>query len=173
MAILKNMRHELFAQGVARGLPASTSYKRAGFHNKGAAQSASLLLTKAKIQKRIKELKSRLVKKLERHTIIDKAWVVDQLVDNIMKAKQDIPVYDRKGNPTGEYVFQGNIVNKALELVGKELGMFRDRIEHTGLDGSPIQMGHKLDLSSLSDKDLELLESAGVKLKEAYKAKNG
>ena len=38
-----------------------------------------------------------------------------------------VPVLDRQGKPTGEYTFQGNLANKALELLGKELGMFGKR----------------------------------------------
>ena len=39
---------------------------------------------------------------------------------------------DRDGKPTGEYQYQGNVANKALELLGRHLGMFVDRIAHEG-----------------------------------------
>jgi hypothetical protein len=41
------------------------------------------------------------------------------------------PVLDSEGRPTGEYRYGGNVANRALELLGKELGMFIDRSEHT------------------------------------------
>jgi hypothetical protein len=36
-------------------------------------------------------------------------------------------VRDRDGNATGEYSYSGSVANRALELLGKELGMFVDR----------------------------------------------
>ena len=40
---------------------------------------------------------------------------------------QAAPVLDRDGEPTGEYQYQGQAANRALELLGKELGMFVER----------------------------------------------
>jgi hypothetical protein len=39
---------------------------------------------------------------------------------------QGEPVLDRWGVPTGVYRYEGGVANKALELLGKELGMFKD-----------------------------------------------
>jgi phage terminase small subunit len=41
-------------------------------------------------------------------------------------------VVDAKGVPTGQYVYNGNVANKALELLGKAQGMFVDRKEIGG-----------------------------------------
>ena len=41
-----------------------------------------------------------------------------------MQAK---PVLDANGKPTGMYQYQGNVANRALELVGKEYGMFIEK----------------------------------------------
>jgi hypothetical protein len=54
-------------------------------------------------------------------------WVLSKLAENAAKAAQEVPVLDREGNPTGFYVYQGAVVNRALELLGKHLGMFPDR----------------------------------------------
>ena len=40
---------------------------------------------------------------------------------------QAVPHLDYEGNPTGVYTYQGNVANKALELLGRELGMFAQR----------------------------------------------
>jgi hypothetical protein len=37
------------------------------------------------------------------------------------------PVRDKDGNPTGEYRYDGAVANKALELLGRHLGMFADK----------------------------------------------
>ena len=38
------------------------------------------------------------------------------------------------GEPTGEYVYNGTVANKSLELLGKELGMFIERSENINLN---------------------------------------
>ena len=57
MAILKNPRHEAFAQQYARNGNATKSYIAAGYGEKGAAQSAERLLRNADVCSRVKALK--------------------------------------------------------------------------------------------------------------------
>ena len=45
----------------------------------------------------------------------------------VERAMQAVPHLDHEGNPTGVYTYQGNVANKALELLGRELGMFAQR----------------------------------------------
>ncbi len=40
-----------------------------------------------------------------------------------------VPVVDANGQETGVYSFQGAVANRALELLGKHIGMFVDRRE--------------------------------------------
>ena len=65
-------------------------------------------------------------------TSVSKAWVIAKLVENVERAMQAVPVLDRQDNPTGDYTYQGNVANRALELIGKEYGMFIDRKEIGG-----------------------------------------
>ncbi|MEO6825215.1 MAG: hypothetical protein ABI167_10955, partial [Nitrosospira sp.] len=55
--------------------------------------------------------------------------VMRELWDNAMKAKAAIPVLDRHGKETG--LFNANFAasNQALQLLGKELGMFAEKKE--------------------------------------------
>lgn len=57
MPVLKNTKHEAFAQHVAKGHSATDAYEKAGFA--GHRSSASRLLTKANISARIKELQAK------------------------------------------------------------------------------------------------------------------
>ena len=41
------------------------------------------------------------------------------------------PVLDKDGKPTREYQYNGFVANKALELLGREIGMFVERHELT------------------------------------------
>jgi hypothetical protein len=63
---------------------------------------------------------------------LTKAWVIAKLVENVDRAMEAEPVLNAKGNPTGEYKYNGNVANRALELLGKEIGMFVERKEVGG-----------------------------------------
>lgn len=146
LAPLKNAKHEHFAQLVANGEPAARAYEIAGYSGKGAKQSAARLLTAADICDRVAHLRSIKVEKVQQVTaaVVEKAglskeWVISQLMENVSMAKQAEPVFDKKGQPTGEYAQNLAAANKALELLGKEVGMFVERKEvRTGpLDNLP------------------------------------
>ena len=58
-------------------------------------------------------------------------WVLDRLVENHARAMQAEEVTLRDGTGTGQYVYQGAVANKALELIGKHVEFFPpDRHEH-------------------------------------------
>jgi phage terminase small subunit len=50
-------------------------------------------------------------------------------MENAERALQHVAVLDKKRKPTGEYRYDGNVANRALELLGKQQGMFIDRHE--------------------------------------------
>ena len=58
MAVLTNIRHERFAQGLAGGLNATEAYNSAGYRSKGAAQNAARLKARPSISTRVQELQS-------------------------------------------------------------------------------------------------------------------
>jgi hypothetical protein len=70
-----------------------------------------------------------------------RAWVLERLAENVRRAMQIEPVTLR-GVPTGEYRYEGSVANRALELLGKELGLFVERSEsvntHHVVSGEPI-----------------------------------
>ena len=140
---LPNPRYERFAYGLAEGKPAYQAYIDAGFAKVGAAQSASRLLKnqRAGIRERVAEILQEReqidaegTKLAIERTAIDKEWVIERLRENVERAMQARPVIDRAGNPTGSYVYNGAAANRALELLGKELGMFIERRENKIVD---------------------------------------
>lgn len=156
MAALKNQRHELFAQSLAKGKTADEAYQEAGYKpNRG---NAATLKANQSISDRVQELKDKAAEKVK----IDIAWVLDRLVENVERSMQAVEVLDRDGLPTGEWKYEGNVANKALELVGKHLGMFVDKVEHTGKNGGPIQTAGP-DLTKLSVDELRQLRALTVK----------
>jgi phage terminase small subunit len=116
---------------------------RAGYKKNSAKQQASELLTLPNIQAALSVEKAERVKR----TQIDQDWVVKVLTKNVKRALQVEPVYDRDGNRTGEYVYEGAVVNGAARLLGQHLGMFVDRVDLTSkgdklgavlINGSPL-----------------------------------
>ncbi len=114
-------------------LNAAGAYKRAGYsvtNDHAAAAGAHRLLTNVDIQKAIAAAQQARAKSTE----LTQEFVVNKLRENLARAMQETPVCDREGNPTGEFTYQGAVANKALELLGKHLGMFADKheVEHRG-----------------------------------------
>ena len=128
MPILDNAQHEKFVQELVKGKGNGEAYIAAGYKAKNvsvASACATKLLKIAKIAARLAELQQ----KAEDKAVLTKTWVIKRLVENVERAMTAIAVTDREGETTGEYKYEGSVANRALELLGKELGMFVDRKE--------------------------------------------
>lgn len=112
MPILKNPKHELFAQAISRGESGRVSYREAGFIcNDAAADSASSrLLKNVKVLARVEELKGRQVK--AEATILTKAKVLEMLIEDRTLAREE---------------GQSAAAIKADELLGREFGLFTEK----------------------------------------------
>lgn len=117
-------------------LNAKAAYIRAGYRAQGNAAEAcaSRLLSLAKVAEAIAIRKAERCGRVE----ITQDYVLGMLVKNLERAMQAEAVLDREGNPTGEYVYHGSVANKAIELLGKHIGLFPDRHEVTGKDGAQL-----------------------------------
>jgi len=141
MTALLNKRKELFAQALAEGLTQDAAYVTAGYSPKQARAAASDLLRKDKtIKPRVLEIrkdkgdlltKAGMVPVLRAARVlgIDKERLLKELWDNAMQAKAAIPVLDKNGVATGVYNANWAASNKALELIGREFGMFMPKEE--------------------------------------------
>src|SRR5216683_591617 len=138
ISVLRNPRHEQFAQLVATGKPPAEAYVCVGFSKAGAAASATRLLRNAPVRARVEELQHGVAQAAATRAAIDREYVLAGLKENYRRAMQQEPVLDSKGRPTGEYTYHGSVANRALELMGKELGMFVERHETAVVwDGNP------------------------------------
>jgi phage terminase small subunit len=69
---------------------------------------------------------------LAERTLVTKEYVMQGLREVAERCMQKKPVLDRQGEFTGEWQFNPQGANKAYELMGKELGMFNDKVEVSG-----------------------------------------
>ena len=120
-----NAKQTRFVEEYLIDLNATQSAIRAGYSKKTSYSIGQENLKKPEIKEAIEKAQAELSRKTE----INVQWVIDRLVENHNKAIQAEAVLDSEGNPTGEYNYQGNVVNKALELLGRHFGMFVERHE--------------------------------------------
>jgi len=126
---LTNSKHEHFAHLVTNGESPAKAYVLCGYSEHGALQSGNRLLRKPDVAARVEELKTAVSERQVEKMAVDRAWVMAKLTENVQRAMRVEPVRDREGNPTGQYIYQGGVANRALELLGKELGMFQPNPE--------------------------------------------
>ena len=97
---------------------------RAGYSENGAKSAGSRLLANVNVgpavEKAIAERSGR--------TGITQDYVLNGLKENADRAMQAIEVFDKEGNATGEWVWNGNVANQAFKLLGDALGMFKTGI---------------------------------------------
>lgn len=125
MPVLKNARHERFAQELAKGASQTDAYLAAGYQSsaEAARRSASDLMTKPDVSARVSEIKQAGANRAE----VSVARFTTDLIRIATKAEA------LDGAP-GLAVAKGAIMDAA-----KLNGLAPDRIEHTGADGGPIE----------------------------------
>ena len=123
MGVLHNPRHEQFARLVAAGQRPPQAYTAAGYQSSTAYTCGPRLLKKPAVQARVAELGEAAATSSVTGAAIDREFVLAQLKDNALKAKQEC---------------QWAASNRALELLGKELGIFVDR--RLPWDGDPTTL---------------------------------
>lgn len=81
-------------------------------------------LTKLHITTRIEQIRAEI-----RQHDIPREYVIGMLKNNAERAAQEEPVYDKEGNKTGEYKYEGGTVNRAAELLAKIGGHITEKRE--------------------------------------------
>lgn len=150
MPALENPKHERFAQELAKGKTADEAYVIAGYKkNRG---NASTLKQDQSILDRVSDLLSerevihaQATADAIKSTALTKEWVIETLKENVARAMQAVEVKRADGEATGEYQYQGSVANRALELLGKELGMFVDRAVTENVNTNYVVSGDPID----------------------------
>jgi len=149
-------KQEQFCQEYLIDLNATQAAIRAGYSEDSAGVEGCRLLKNANVYARVKELQADRLEKLQ----INQDWVLLRLMqisDRCMQ-QEEVKEFDyvsKELKGTGEYQFDSNGANKSTELIGKHLGMFKDRIEHTGANGGAIDLNVALQNAKEINKALE------------------
>lgn len=109
---LRNPRHEQFAQLVATGVKPRQAAELVGYSKHRSDSQASVLVRKAWVSQRIEELRRSVDQRAVTNAALTRTWVLQELKQNVSRAVQ---------------IEDLSAANRALELLGKELGMFVER----------------------------------------------
>lgn len=166
MPVLTNARHERFAQELASGKSLLEAHAAAGYSpNRGNAatlkQTQSILDRINEILSEREQIHAQSTAKAIERVSLTKEWVIARLVENAERALQARQAMGPDGEPVGDFKYDGMVANRALELLGKELGMFIDRKEI----GAPGEFADMDDAALLDRAKQEALE-LGVPLSD-------
>ena len=134
-------KQQRFVEEYLIDLNATQSAIRAGYSEKTANEQGSRLLANVSISEAIAEAQNKRVERTEItqdyvltniQKVIERCMQVQQ-VDNCLTQTED-------GELAQAFMFKEQGALKGLELLGKHLGMFKDKVEHSG----------KLEIESLS-----------------------
>ncbi len=118
-------KQQRFVEEYLIDLNATQAAIRAGYSEKTAKVIAAQNLSKLNVQKAIEEAQEKLSNKAQ--------VTVEMVVQGLLNEAKDLS----EGSTQSARV-------SAWAHLGKHLGMFKDKIEHTGKDGGPIDLSLKV-----------------------------
>ena len=140
MAALKNIKRELFAQCIAKGVSASQAYEKSGYKPSRAnaatlAHSQDVLKRVAELLERQEKIETRATEKAIAAVGIDKEWVMAAMIENaaIALGRKKVPITKTLKDGTEIEVEvtmrDAAAANRSLELLGREFKMWIERKE--------------------------------------------
>lgn len=116
-----------YVNGDTRGNSAASA-RAAGYSAKTSNRIASQMMSWYIIKDAVRVATENRNEKFE----VTRDLVVERLNTIAERCMQLQPVLDKMGKPTGEYLFNANAAIRANELLGKDIGMFGDKVEQSG-----------------------------------------
>lgn len=135
-------RQKEFVRQYLVDLNATQAAIRAGYSVKTAYRQGADLLQKTSIREAIEKAQAKRARRVE----VTQDYVLSNLVEIVERTMQRAPVTDRRGEQVSDeegravWQFDAKGANKALELLGKHLGIFTEKLraEVSGPDGGPV-----------------------------------
>ena len=158
-------RQKEFVRQYLVDLNATKAAIRAGYSERTAYSVGQRLLKNVEIQRAVAAAQAQRARRVE----VTQDYVLSNLVEVVERTMQRAPVLDRKGEQVTDeegravWTFDPKNANRALELLGKHLGIFADKVkaEVSGPDGGPVQSSMTLDISGMGPAEIaELARSA-------------
>ena len=123
-------------------LNATQAAIRAGYSERTASRIGPQLLGKTWVREALEKAQAKRARRVE----VTQDYVLSNLVEVVERTMQRAPVLDRKGEQVTDeegravWTFDAKGANRALELLGKHLGIFTDKVkaEVSGPDGGPM-----------------------------------
>lgn len=145
-------KQKRFCEEYVIDLNASQAALRAGYSKKTHSVIGAQNLLKVIIQAEIQKLKIKIADKAE----VSAEYVLTSLVNVAERCQQAEPVMMKDGKgwvETGEYKFDSSGANKALELLGKHLALFTEKVININdLTGEAMKtLAHKFDQLSIDE----------------------
>lgn len=126
-------QQELFCQEYIIDYNGTQAAKRAGYSDKTAAVQVSRLLKNAKVLSRVRAIQKERLEKLaltQESVLLNLLEVYDRCMQKKPVTEWDYETGEYK--ETGTYEFDAKGALRALELLGKHLAMFTQKVEHSG-----------------------------------------
>jgi phage terminase small subunit len=117
-------KQQRFVQEFCVDLNAHRAAERAGYSKRTARQIGAENLSKPYIVEAIRDE----MRETEERIDITKYEVIKDLIGVKNRCMQVHPVLNDKGDPIGEYRFNANGALRALQLLGKHIGMFTEKL---------------------------------------------
>lgn len=112
-------------------LNATQAAIRAGYSERTAYSVGQRLLKKVEIQRAVAAAQAKRAQRVE----VTQDYVISNLVEIVERSMQRAPVTNRKGEQIKDskgrdvWCFDAKGANRALELLGKHLGVFTDKVQ--------------------------------------------
>lgn len=143
MPVLRNARHEAFAQAVANGSTADQAYSSVGY--KPDRHHAARLATNGHIKARIEEIKARVAEKAE--------WTA---ADRLIGLKE---IYDTVKAQDPRTAIAA--INEANKMQGSHAPA---KMQHQGPKGGPVMVADISKLKGMTETELDVLERALIQI---------